>query len=190
MGAKQKKLYLLAALLAFLFSGSAFVYKFFLFTPPVPERTIPSLGIAGSTHAHASMLIMIGNRVVNFCDAKYMLKSPLVHFEDNNCYVIHKHATGITLVEFLKSIGVDLTTKCITIPGEEKHCSDETNTLRVVINGGEVPISELSYYELRNNDHILLNYGPEVGDMLMFKYNQVPVIPLDINEPSVGGSSN
>lgn len=187
MSIAQKRLYVAAIIIALLFSGSAFVYKFFIVTAPVSARTIPGLGIAGSTHAHASMLIMIGNRVVNFCDAKYMLKSPLAHFEDNNCYVIHKHATGITLVEFLRSIGVDLTTKCITIPGEEKHCTDETNVLRVVINGGEVPLVELSYYELRNNDHILLNYGPEVGSMLRFKYNQVPVIPVDINEPEVKG---
>lgn len=187
MSIEQKRLYVIAIVLALLFSGSAFVYKFFLFSPPSIKRVIPAVGVAGSTHAHMSMFIMIKDRVVNFCDTKYMEKSPLVHFEDNNCYVIHKHATGITLVEFLKTIGVELTTKCVTIPDEEKHCSDEINTLRVVINGGEVPLSELSYYELRNNDHILLNYGPEVGGMLLFKYNQVPVVPVDINEPVIEG---
>lgn len=185
MSIEQKRLYVIALVLALLFSGSAFVYKFFLFSPPSMKRVIPVIGAEGSTHAHMSMFIMIKDRVVNFCDPKYMEKSLLVHFEDNNCYVIHKHATGITLVEFLNTIGVDLTTKCMTIPGEEKYCSDEINTLRVVINGGEVPISELSYYELRNNDHILLNYGPEVGNILLFKYNQVPVVPADINKPII-----
>ena len=185
MNSGKKGLYVGAIIIALLFSGSAFVYKFFLLAPPVVKRPIPDIGVAGSTHVHASMLIMIGDRVVDFCDAKYMLRSPLVHFEDNNCYVIHKHATGITLVEFLKTIGVDITTTCITIPNEGKHCTDNTNTLRVVINGGEVPITELTYYELRNNDHILINYGPEVGDILKFKYNQVPTIPQHINEPLV-----
>lgn len=185
MNSHKKWFYVGAIILAMLFSGSAFVYKFFLLAPPSPLRTIPIVGVAGSTHVHASMLVMIGDRVVNFCDAKYMLRSPLVHFEDNNCYVIHKHATGITLMEFLKTIGVDMTATCITIPSEEKHCTDNVNTLRVVINGEEVPVAELTYYELRNNDHILINYGREVGDMLRFKYNQVPTIPQDINEPLV-----
>ena len=36
-----------------------------------------------------------------------------------------------------------------------------------------------------NNDHILINYGPETGTMLRFKYNQVPSIPVTVNEPGV-----
>ena len=116
---------------------------------------------------------------------KYMLKSKSVHMEDGNCYVIHKHATGVTLPTFFHSIGVELSASCIETPAEGKFCNDGTKTLRAVINGKEMPISDLPYYELQNNDHILINYGPEEGLTLRFKYNQVPPIPVDVNEPAV-----
>lgn len=185
MTSSQKLLYIIAIIVALAISGGAFVYKFFIAVPPPVPREIPSLGIPGSAHKHASLLLMIGNRVVDFCDAKYMLKSPLAHFEDGNCYVVHVHATGVTLVTFLKTIGVEVTSQCVVIPGEAKHCNDAQHTLRTVVNGSEIPIPELSYYEIRNNDHILINYGPETGYMLKFKYNQVPPVPLDVNEPLV-----
>lgn len=188
-------MYARAWFIALLIAGSAYFYKEFIdVLPPLP-RTIPTIGKPGSTHIHASMLIMIGDRTVNFCEPKYMLKSPLVHFENNDCTTIHKHATGITLPTFLQTIGVALTSRCVTIPADlpaegsaqagGKHCSGDGNILRVMINGGEVPVGELSYRELKNNDHILINLGKEDGTALRFKYNQVPMIPLDVNEPTL-----
>ena len=182
----QKKflIYPIAITLALLFTGTAAWYKFSFEERKKLDQIIPTLGKAGSTHAHASMLMFIGGNAVNFCEPRFMLKSQFVHFEDNNCRVIHKHATGVTLPIFFKTIGVELTDTCITLPfNGEKHCSDDTRKLRVVVNGAEVSVADLTYYELRNNDHILVNYGTEEGGMLRFKYNQVPAIPLDINEP-------
>ena len=169
--------------IALVVAGSAFVYKNFIETPLAPLREAPTLGAPGSTHEHVSFLILIGSRGVDFCDPKYMLKNPLVHFENDNCTVIHKHATGVTLPTFLRTIGVELSSRCLMISGEEKHCNGSDNVLRVVYNGEEVPIEELSYHELRNNDHILINFSPEEGAALKFKYNQVPAIPPDINKP-------
>jgi hypothetical protein len=173
-----------AIALALFFAGSAGIYKFIIEVPPRAPRIIPELGKAGSTHAHVSMLMFVGGDAVNFCEPRFMLKSQFVHFEDNNCRVIHKHATGVTLPIFFKTIGVELGETCITLPFNAKqYCNDDTNHLRVMVNGGEVPIPDLTYYELRNNDHVLINYGREEGGMLRFKYNQVPAIPIDINEP-------
>lgn len=173
-----------AFFIALFIAGSAFVYKNFINMPALLPREVPLLGAPGSTHAHASMLIFLGSRVADFCDPKYMLKSPLAHFEDDNCTVIHKHATGVTLPTFLRTIGVLLSSSCIVLPEDGKHCIDGGNSLRVVYNGEEVPTEELSFHELKNNDHILINYGPEEGAMLKFKYNQVPPIPLDVNKPN------
>ncbi len=126
---------------------------------------------------------MLGKDAVNFCQPKYMLKSRVVHFEDNECYVVHKHATGVTLPTFFKTLDVRMTPSCIETPDEGKFCNDGDNTLRAVVNGVEIPVTELSYYELRNNDHILINFGPEEGTDLLFKYNQIPNIPQDVNKP-------
>ena len=113
-----------------------------------------------------------------------MLRSPVAHFEDNDCFVIHKHSAGVTLPVFFKTIGVTLSPSCIVLPDDGKHCTNEMDTLRVMLNGTEISVNELTYYELRNNDHILINYGPEKDALLRFKYNQVPPVPLKVNEPT------
>lgn len=178
--------YVIAWIIAALLASSAFAYKFYINLPTQEYKTIPIVGSPGSTHAHASLLIMDRDNAISFCEQKYMLASQAVHFEEDDCIVVHKHATGVTLTEFFKSIEVTLDDECLAISDGRKLCSDSKNTLRVILNGGEVPLSMLPYYELQNNDHILVNYGPEQGALLRFKYNQVPNIPLDINEAESG----
>lgn len=176
--------YIAAMAIAVSIAGSAYAYKV-LSVPPPPPRELPVLGVPGSEHAHAALLVMIGNKAANFCDPKYMLKSRVVHFEDNECFIVHKHATGVTLPTFFRTLGIKMTASCIETPDDGKFCNDSKNTLRAVINGVPFPISELSYYELKNNDHILINYGPEEGAELTFKYNQIPNIPEDVNQPKM-----
>jgi hypothetical protein len=180
--------YIIASLIALLIAGSAALYKFAYEEAPRTPHVIPVLGKAGSFHGHASLLLFIGNKPMNFCESRFMLRSPFVHFEDNNCQVVHSHATGVTLPVFFKTIGVELTSACIALPfNNERHCNNGKDRLRVVINTKEVSIDELPYYELQNNDHILVNFGPETGAFLRFKYNGVPNVPMDINEPLVQG---
>ncbi len=183
MDSPTRWVYTWAWVIALCFCAFALAYKFYLNAPREALRTIPMVGAVGSTHAHASLLVMDRNNAVSFCSKKYMLASQVAHFEDDDCTVVHKHATGVTLDTFLKTIEVSLTDSCLTITGQPPLCSDAKNTLRVVLNGEEVKASTIPYYELRNNDHILINYGPETGALLRFKYNQVPNIPLDVNEP-------
>ena len=175
--------YIAAILIAITIAGSAFVYKFALQTPTPLARVIPVIGRLGSDHVHMSLLIMNKDKIVNFCSKEFMLRSQYVHFENNDCNVVHRHATGVTLPTFLKTIGVILSNDCLTLPNGEKHCSDNVNQLRAVVNGMEMPIDDLPYYVFKNNDHILLNYGPETASLLHYKYNQVPPIPADVNEP-------
>ena len=177
--------YVLAVLIALAVISISVLFKFVLDEPFAPQRTLPVLGEPGSVHSHTSLLVMVGNKSVNFCAPSYMLRSQAVHFENNNCVVVHKHAKGVTLPIFFQSIGVSLNDSCLTIPNEGNFCTNDKNVLRVILNGKEVSIAELSYYELRNNDHVLINYGFETDALLRFKYNQVPMIPLDINEPIV-----
>jgi hypothetical protein len=185
MQPQKKSPYAVAIVFALLIAGSALVYKFSFGQSSHLPKTVIELGKAGSAHAHISMLMFVGGTAVNFCEQRFMLRSQFVHFEDNNCRVIHKHATGVTLPIFFKTIGVELTETCMKLPfNDEQHCADDVNHLRVVVNGVEVSIPDLSYYELRNNDHVLVNYGVEEGGMLRLKYNQVPPIPFDIYEAS------
>ena len=185
MNVADRKTYAIATIIAVAIAASAFVYKYVIDVPPPLPRVMPVIGEPGSAHTHTSLLIMIDERVVDFCDPKFMLKSVVAHFENSNCYVVHKHARGVTLPTFLKTVGVELSSNCITIMNEEKRCTNGSKRLSAVLNGQEIPVEDLSYYDLRNNDHILINYGSEDSIHLKFKYNQVPPIPLDVNEPLV-----
>ncbi len=176
--------YIIATAIAILIAGGAYGYKI-LSVPPPPPREVPALGELGSEHAHIALLVMIGKESVNFCKPAYMLKSRVAHFEDDECFIVHKHATGVTLPTFFRTLGVNMTASCIETPDDGKFCNDDNNTLRAVINGLPVAVSELSFYELKNNDHILVNYGPEDGATLKYKYNQIPNIPQDVNLPRI-----
>jgi len=175
--------YTIAIGLAILFIVGAYMYKTYANIPTLPTRKIPVVMAPDTAHTHSSLLVMIGDKVVNFCSRRYMLRSPSVHFENDDCFVVHKHSLGVTLPMFFKTIGVALSPSCITTPDEGKHCTNSTDALRVVLNGKEISVDDLTYYELQNNDHILVNYGPEKDALLLLKYNQVPSIPLNVNEP-------
>ncbi len=180
MFARFRDLYFSASVIAVFFVFTALLYRFFFMegTPPPPlPQVIPELKEPGTEHSHAMLLVMVGDRVVSFCDPKYMLKSPLVHFEDDNCEIVHKHARGVTLPVFFKTLDVGLTVKCLSLPGEEKRCDDGAYRLRVMWNGMEVPMEDLPYREIRDDDRILLNFGAEEGAALKFKWNQVSPVP-------------
>ena len=177
--------YIVAMLIAISIAGVALLYKIYVIEAPTLTRVIPTVGTVGSAHAHASLLVIVKENILNFCAPQYMLRSQYVHFENNDCTTVHRHATGITIPTFFKTIGIELSSTCLIVSPSERYCTDKTNQLRVVVNGTEVPIADLQYYEFRNNDHILVDYGTDEGVMLKFKYNQVPAIPIDVNEPLV-----
>ncbi len=186
MERKEYRAYIIAIVIAIFIAGSAFFYKKILWQAPILPPVVPVLGVPGSTHSHASLLVIVGASAVDFCKPQYMLRSQYVHFKDNNCLVLHKQATGVTLQTFFKTIGVELTNACLAITPTDRHCANAENKLHAVINGADVPIKDLAHYELHNNDHILINYGPEEGTLLRFKYNQVPNVPVGVNEPLAG----
>ncbi len=183
MSPSEKRIYLISFAIAIFIASAAAVYKYGYASRAVLPEELPPIGKVGSDHAHASILVMVDDRIIDFCSPEYMLRSQYVHFEDNDCTTVHRHATGVTIPTFFKTIGVGLTGECLTIPGDKTYCDNGRSRLAAVINGEEMALQRLPHYVFRNNDHILLNFGPESGDMLRFKYNQVPQIPLDVNEP-------
>lgn len=179
---KRTNPHVVASILAIAIAGGAAMYKFVFFTHEIAQPPVPPIGEAGSTHAHASILVMVNDRMIDFCKSAYMLKSDIVHFEDNDCHTIHKHATGVTVATFLKTIGVIATSDCLSVEGVS-YCREGPRRVRAVYNGVEIAPEELRYREIKNNDHVLINYGADDELKLKFKYNQVPNIPLDVNEP-------
>lgn len=95
-------------------------------------------GELGSAHWHADFMVVINGDRVDFSKDKYMVQSRYVHFENGDGTTIHKHATGVPLAYFFKTIGWNLTNECLTTDTGTSYCTGEGGTLRIIVNGEEI----------------------------------------------------
>ena len=131
----------------------------------------------GTTHEHMSILIFMDGDVVDLKQRRYMLRDESVHLEDDDGFVIHKHAKGVTLTYFFSTLGIDITENCITFDTGRQYCNSQSSdkVLSIIINGDRV--DDPNTYELANLDKILINYGDDKDTDLRFKFNNIPAIP-------------
>ena len=122
----------------------------------------PSIGPVGSTHQHAIFKVFIEGKQINFSQDRYMVRSPYVHIEDGDGMTIHKHATGITIGYFFKTINFDFDKKCFKMDSGENLCNDNENTLKFYING--VKSEEYGNHEIKDEEKYLITYGNESGE--------------------------
>jgi hypothetical protein len=123
-----------------------------LFTPEVRKEV----------HVHSDFLFYINAMKVDLTADRYQsstssVKHKSFHFHDNIDTMLHRHADGLTLGDFMSSIGITLTQDCITLDTGEQYCTDDTNTLRMFVNG-EV-VEDPANYITKEEDRILLYYG-------------------------------
>ena len=114
-----------------------------------------SIGEFGSDHAHAAILVIIDGKQVNFALPQFQLSSKYIHFENNNPYQIHKHATGVPLEMLFVSFGMK--DNCIS------------NEACIVYLNGERYYSDILQYEIMQNDRILISFG-ETENSKYLKY--------------------
>jgi hypothetical protein len=123
-----------------------------------------SVGEYGSDHAHAAITVFVGGEQINFGMPQFQLSSKYIHLENNNPYLIHKHATGIPLEMLFASFGMKITPDCIILNNGEstekthKFCTEQGESLVFYVNG-EKYYSDISQYVLEHNDRILLSLG-------------------------------
>lgn len=145
---------------------------------PEPATSESKIGRLGSEHSHMSMLVFIRGELFDFTVKDYQLKSPVVHFEDDDGTTIHKHATGITLPDLFVSLGMKLDTNCLEMPGS-KYCTEGGERLQIFVN--RVPFNDkIVGYELRPGDKILINYGNASNTDIQLKLNSIPTLPSDL----------
>jgi len=114
-----------------------------------------SIGEFGSDHAHAAIVVIIDEKQVNFAQQQFQVSSKYIHFENNNPYLIHKHATGVPLEMLFVSIGMK--DNCIL------------NEPCIVYLNGERYYSDILQYEIKHNDRILISVG-EIENSKHLKY--------------------
>ena len=118
-----------------------------------------AIGPVGSTHQHAIFKVFIEGNQINFSQDKYMVRSQYVHIESGDGETIHKHATGITIGYFFKTINFDFDKKCFKTDSGENLCNDNENTLKFYING--IKSEEYGNHEIKDGEKYLITYGNE-----------------------------
>ena len=136
------------------------------FAPKTPNSLQESnIGQLGDDHAHAALAIFINGNKIDFAQEQFQLKSKYIHFENNNPYLIHRHATGVQLEILFDSIGIKLVQNCIILSYERSYCNNDTHTIKIFVNRQE--FSDISGYVPNHNDRILVSYSEK-------PYNDIP----------------
>ena len=122
------------------------------------------VGQFGSEHAHASLVVFINGNKIDFSHPQFQIQSKYIHFENDNPYLIHKHATDVPLDMLFTSFDLKITPECIVLKYEvdiKEYCTDSKNTMTFLVN--EKYLSNINLYEIRHNDRILISFGnPEL----------------------------
>ncbi len=114
-----------------------------------------NIGEFGSDHAHAAIVVIIDEKQVNFAQQQFQISNKYIHFENNNPYLIHKHATGVPLEMLFVSFGMK--DNCIS----SEPC--------IVYLNGERYYSDILQYEIKHDDRILISVG-EIENSKYLKY--------------------
>jgi hypothetical protein len=113
-------------------------------------------------HVHGDFRLYIGDERIRFTDDKYQSSGATthhasLHFHDGNDEVIHRHADGMTLVEFFNSIGITLDNECLTLDTGTEYCTNATGTLMLIVNNERT--LDIKNYIFAEEDRILIYYG-------------------------------
>ena len=117
----------------------------------------PAYGILGSAHVHAAFAVKINGTKLDFSDNKYQVKSRFMHVENGDGDTLHRHATGVPIAEFFRSIKMNVTDSCFTNDNGTKYCSNGKENLEFFVNGNKT--KSIAGYVFNDDDRILIVYG-------------------------------
>jgi len=117
----------------------------------------PAYGVLGSAHVHAAFAVKLNGTKLDFSDNKYQVKSRFMHVENGDGNTLHRHATGVPVAEFFKSIKMNATDSCFTNDNGTKYCSNGKQNLEFYVNGNKT--KSIADYVFNDDDRILVVYG-------------------------------
>ena len=152
-------------LLALALAALAVAAVFFLYPKPSKE-----IGVLGGVHEHADFKLYLNGAAYNFSQEKFMSEKPgadnksralsnFVHLHDGDGEIIHKHASGVTLGFFFKSLKINFNSTCLVFDSGESFCNEGDKKIKLFVNGR--PTAEFENYEINDLDRILISYGNE-----------------------------
>ncbi len=130
----------------------------------IPDSSTHPVGTSFDTavHVHGDFRMYLSDERIRFTDTTYQSSAEqtqhtTLHFHDGNDEVIHRHADGVTLTNFFNSLGMTLTDDCVTMDTGTKYCTNDTDTLLLIVNGERV--TNVTNYIFSEEDRILLYHG-------------------------------
>src|SRR6476469_9566973 len=117
----------------------------------------PAYGVLGSAHVHAAFAVKLNGTKLDFSDNKYQVKSRFLHVENGDGDTLHRHATGVPIAEFFRSIKMNVTDSCFTNDNGTKFCSNGKENLEFYVNGNKT--KSIADYVFNDDDRILIVYG-------------------------------
>ncbi len=123
--------------------------------PGAPENA----GKLGAEHIHASMLVKIFGDKFDFTTPNYQVKTPWIHFENQDGDTIHRHSTGVELEFLFNSMNIAVDDNCFVFPDGRQFCTNEDYSLKFYVN--QQIVEDLRKYIVQEDDRILITYGNE-----------------------------
>ena len=133
-------------------------YEFVTSTNNVPGAP-ENAGKLGNEHIHASMLVNIFGDKFDFSPPNYQVKTPWIHFENQDGDTVHRHSTGVEIEFLFNSMNIGIDDQCFQFPDGRQFCTNEDYSLKFFINQQQV--ENLGSYIIEDDDRILITYGNE-----------------------------
>ncbi|MGB7676930.1 MAG: hypothetical protein WBL54_10445 [Nitrososphaeraceae archaeon] len=151
---RNKRLMLIIPALAALIAVTA--YALSVYSSHITPNN-PAYGVLGSAHVHAAFAVKLNGTKLDFSDNKYQVKSRFMHVENGDGDTLHRHATGVPIAEFFRSIKMNVTDSCFTNDNGTKFCSNGKENLEFYVNGNKT--KSIADYVFNDDDRILIVYG-------------------------------
>ena len=133
-------------------------YEFVTSTNNVPGAP-ENAGKLGDEHIHASLLVSIFGDKFDFSTPNYQVKTPWIHFENQDGDTIHRHSTGVELEFLFNSMSVGVDENCFVFPDGRQFCNNDDYSLKFYIN--QQLVEDIRQHIIQEDDRILITYGNE-----------------------------
>lgn len=115
-------------------------------------------------HVHSDFLLVLGGQTFDLSDDRYQsttydVKHPAFHLHDGVSTMLHRHAEGITMQEFLESLNFVVSKGCLSTDSGNQYCADDSNKLAFYANNDKV--DDWQNYVNQQEDQLLLYHGPK-----------------------------
>ena len=93
--------------------------------------SVAGFGPLGSAHEHAAFLVKVNSQDMDISQPQYQVQSDYIHVEKGDGTTLHRDATNVTFVDFLKSVKIDIDKKnnCLAFTNRIEYCDDNNNKL-------------------------------------------------------------